>query len=120
MENTRETGKFAEDLACRYLQKQGMTLLSRNFNSRYGEIDLVMQDTDSLVFVEVRYRNTHGLVDGIASVNTGKQQKLIRTAQYYLQQNKVGIDTNARFDIISVTHKHNQPEISWLKNAFTA
>ena len=97
-----------------------MTLLGRNFNTRYGEIDLIMQDRDSLVFVEVRYRQIHGLVDGITSVDTAKQKKLIRTAQYYLQQKKVGIDTNARFDIISVTHRHNQPELNWLKNAFTA
>ncbi len=97
-----------------------MQLITRNFNTRYGEIDLIMRDKDSLVFVEVRYRKHSGFVDGATSVTFSKQKKLIRTAEYYLQKNSVSIDTPARFDIISITHKQNKPAIDWLVNAFSA
>jgi len=117
---TQATGKYAEDLALAYLTKQGLKLLSRNFTSRYGEIDLIMRDKEYLVFVEVRYRTHHQLVDGVTSVDTRKQQRLIRTAHYYLQVNKVNVDTSARFDIISITHKQDDTDIEWLKNAFSA
>lgn len=120
MGQTQVKGKFAEDLACTYLKEQGLKLLTRNFNSRYGEIDLIMQDKDSLVFVEVRYRKNTQMMDGATSVDGIKQKKLIRTAQYYLQQHKIGVDTNARFDIISITHKQDQPVLEWLENAFSA
>jgi putative endonuclease len=115
-----DTGKYAEDLAFSYLRQQGMQPVTRNFTSRYGEIDLVMQDRDCLVFVEVRYRKHYRLVDGASSVDAKKQSKLIRTAQYYLQKNRIDVDTSARFDIISITHKQDMPDIHWLKNAFSA
>ncbi len=54
--NHKATGDHAELLACRYLQRHGLRLLTRNFHCRRGEIDLIMRDGDSLVFVEVRYR----------------------------------------------------------------
>jgi putative endonuclease len=120
MITTADTGKYAEDLAFSYLKQQGMKPVARNFTSRYGEIDLVMQDRDCLVFVEVRYRKHFRLVDGASTVDAKKQVKLIRTAQYYLQKNRIDVDTSARFDIISITHKQNLPAIEWFKNAFTA
>ena len=117
---TREKGKHAEDLTFKYLQQQGMKPLSRNYTTRCGEIDLIKQDKDCLVFVEVRYKKNHQFVKGSASVDAKKQGKLIRTAQHYLQNNNIGIDTSARFDIISTTHIQNVEDIDWLKNAFTA
>jgi len=117
---TREKGRYAEDLAFKYLQQQGMKPISRNFTTRYGEIDLIMQDQDCLVFVEVRYRKHHQFVNGSESVDRKKQGKLIRTAQYYLQNNNISVDTSARFDIIAITHKQDAEDIDWLKNAFTA
>jgi len=118
--STQATGKYAEDLALAYLTEQGLQLVTRNFTSRYGEIDLIMQDRDCLVFVEVRYRTHHQLVDGVTSIDTRKQNRLLRTARYYLQVKKVNIDTSARFDIISITHKQDKTAIEWLQNAFAA
>lgn len=117
---TQTTGKEAEDLACQYLREQGLRLLERNFNSRYGEIDLVMRDRDTTVFVEVRYRGQHGMVDPLVSVDRRKQHKLIRTAQHYLQRQMALATSPARFDVIAITGAGKEPSIQWIKNAFDA
>lgn len=117
---TQTSGKEAEDLAYQYLHKQGLRLLERNFNSRYGEIDLVMRDKDTTVFVEVRYRKHADFVDPLTSVDHRKQSKLIRTAQHYLQRQKNFAVSPARFDVIAITGEGAQPAIQWIKNAFDA
>ncbi|MEN9945898.1 MAG: hypothetical protein RLZZ293_284, partial [Pseudomonadota bacterium] len=85
-------------------------LVETNFTSRFGEIDIIMQDGDSLVFVEVKYRQA-GIEQAIESITWSKQRKLIKTAQYYLL--KVGYELNCRFDAV-VLDDHQQ--IEWLKN----
>ena len=82
----KKTGCLAEDLACNYLSKQGLILVSRNYYCRLGEIDIIMRDKNYLVFVEVRYRNNSLFGCGAESVTLSKQTKLIKTAQFYLQQ----------------------------------
>jgi len=117
---TQTTGKAAEDLACHYLNQQGLHLLERNFNSRYGEIDLVMRDKDTTVFVEVRYRGPNGMVDPVTSIDRRKQAKLIRTAQHYLQRQSRLASLPARFDVIAITGQGTEHSIEWIKNAFDA
>lgn len=117
---TQTTGKHAEDLACQYLNQQGLHLLERNFNTRFGEIDLVMRDKDTTVFVEVRYRKRGDIVDPLSSIDSRKQQKLIRTAQHYLQRRNDFAIAPARFDVIAITEQGAQPIIQWIKNAFEA
>ena len=117
---TQITGKHAEDLACQYLNQHGLSLLERNFNTRFGEIDLVMRDKDTTVFVEVRYRRHSDIVDPLSSIDTRKQRKLIRTAQYYLQRQHTVAHLPARFDVVAITEDDAQPKIQWIKNAFEA
>ena len=117
---TQTTGKHAEDLACQYLHQQGLRLLERNFTTRFGEIDLIMRDQDTTVFVEVRYRRHSGIVDPLSSVDQRKQHKLIRTAQSYLQQRTNYSLSPARFDVIAITDHGAQAKIQWIKNAFEA
>jgi len=109
MAGTQQRGKDAENQASRYLQRHGMTLLSRNHRCRGGEIDLVMRDRDTLVFVEVRLRSHRAFGGALASVDRRKQQRLIIAAQHYLQQQPwsgpcrfdvVGIDAGGRCDWI--------------------
>jgi len=115
---TQETGDFAEQLACDYLIENGLKLIKRNYRCRFGEIDLVMQQNNVLVFIEVRSRKKNTQVDAITSVDGFKQQKLIRSAEYYLQQNRVHQDIPARFDVIAVTHQSlENPTIDWIQNA---
>jgi len=117
---TQTTGKLGEDLAYQYLKQQGLRLLERNFNCRFGEIDLIMRDRDTMVFVEVRYRKNNNTVDALSSIDRHKQLKLIRTARYYLQQQPNSAITPARFDVIAICAQGAQHQIEWIKNAFEA
>lgn len=116
-------GQEAEDLACRYLQERGLHLLERNYRCKRGEIDLVMRDTASIVFVEVRYRRSTRFGSGAESVDRHKQAKLTAAALHYIQANKTASRCPARFDVISITadpRQEQQAEIQWIKNAFDA
>ncbi|HEB59693.1 MAG TPA: YraN family protein [Gammaproteobacteria bacterium] len=111
-------GREAEDRALEFLRQQGMKLVARNFNSRYGEIDLIMQHREQgVIFVEVRYRHSHRWGSGAESVNGKKQAKLIRTALYFLQQNPRWQSMPARFDVIALGGGTQQ--IDWISDAFS-
>ncbi|HEX5637876.1 MAG TPA: YraN family protein [Gammaproteobacteria bacterium] len=109
-------GEAAEQLACAYLQQQGLRLLEKNYRCRQGEIDLVMQQGDSLVFIEVRQRSHARFGGAAASVTTKKQEKLRLTALHYLQHKAPG--ANARFDVVAVQGEQTQQHIEWIRNAF--
>ncbi|MFK8027386.1 MAG: YraN family protein [Gammaproteobacteria bacterium] len=113
MPSQRLTGKKAEDVACSFLQRNGLSLLQRNYHCRYGEIDLIMQDSDTLVFVEVRFRSSKMFGSASESVDINKQQKLVFTANHYLQKHPTHLPT--RFDVVALS-PHQNPE--WITNAF--
>lgn len=110
----REQGDAAEEQARCYLEKNGAQTLARNVRSRYGEIDLVMQLDDTLLFVEVRYRHSTSYGGAAASVDNRKQQRLIATAQYYLQRHPH--DGPCRFDVVAIGSTAG--DVEWLQNAF--
>jgi putative endonuclease len=85
--NRIEQGQQAEQQAAEFLTQQGLTPLQRNYRCRSGEIDLIMRGREGLVFVEVRFRRHMSFGGAAASVDRNKQQKLLRAAQHYLQQN---------------------------------
>ena len=114
--NPTNNGKPAEDLACIYLQQQGLELLEKNYSCRQGEIDLVMRQADSLVFVEVRQRSDARFGGAAASVTKKKQDKLRLTALHYLQHKAPR--ANARFDVIAIQGKPSQQQIEWIRDAF--
>lgn len=111
----RDIGDEAENLALTYLQQQGLTLRARNFQIRRGEIDLVMQHDDELVFVEVRARSHPQYGDGLESITQAKRQRLIAAASAYLQRQRY--DMPARFDVVSVD---GQGQLKWISDAFRA
>lgn len=113
--NTRQQGLDAETRVLDYLQRQGLRPLARNVRSPRGEIDLIMEEDNFIVFVEVRLRTRSDFGSGAESVTRRKQEKLIATAAYYLQQNKSLAKRPARFDVVSVNH---QDKMDWIKNAF--
>ncbi|WP_211824670.1 YraN family protein [Kistimonas asteriae] len=116
-------GNRAEQAAQRFLAKQGLTLIARNYAWRGGELDLVMKDTDTLVFIEVRYRAQDGFGSSAESITWQKQQKLIRTAQHFLQQHRLTDKSACRFDIITAkpdSSRRGTLQIGWIKNAFSA
>ncbi|MFC7288561.1 YraN family protein [Herminiimonas glaciei] len=104
-------GQIGEDQALAYLQQQGLQLLERNFRCKGGEIDLIMQDGKSLIFVEVRMRSEQKFGGAAASIGSAKQKRLIIAAQIYLQRYKM--PPPCRFDVIAFDDK----KMTWLKNA---
>ena len=115
--NENNAGLEAERLAATFLMNQGLKLVAKNYHCRFGEIDLVMRDASTLVFIEVRLRSNKTFGSAAASITPQKQQKLMLTAQHYLQQSN---DKSAcRFDII-LMEKTDINAIDWLKNAFEA
>jgi putative endonuclease len=104
-------GDAAEERALRFLQQHGLTLIERNFRCKGGEIDLVMQEGNSLVFVEVRKRadTRHG--GAAASVTSRKQARLVIAAHTFLQRYKM--PPACRFDVIAI----DAEAMEWLKNA---
>ncbi len=103
-------GQIAEDRALNYLIHQGLILIQKNFHSRFGEIDLIMMEGITTIFVEVRKRAS-GIDNAIESVTPSKQRRLIKAANYYMVQK--GFDIACRFDLIAMD---NTPKILWLKN----
>lgn len=109
-------GFAAEDYAKHYLLEQGLTWISSNYRSRFGEIDLIMRDKEYLVFVEVRFRVSSQFGDAIDSVTWKKQQKIIKTASWYLLTKRIQDKQPSRFDVLSL--QGMPPRITWIKNAF--
>lgn len=117
--NRKAIGDRAEHLACKYLEKRGLKLLQRNFNCRGGEIDLVMQHGDSLVFVEVRYRRHTAFGRAAETISPSKQGRVIRCAQYYIGRYRCW-NTAARFDVVSIEGEPGRTQVEWIRNAFGA
>ena len=115
-----QVGNAAESLACDYLQHRGLKVLTRNYRAPYGELDLIMQDHDHMVFVEVRFRRHLHYGSGADSITTTKQDKLIKTALYYLQQHPKQAKHPVRFDVISMSAADGQTDVEWIKDAFQA
>lgn len=111
----RDIGDAAENQALVYLQRQGMVLRERNFQIRRGEIDLIMQQGDELVFVEVRARTESQFGDGVESITYAKRRRLIAAASAYLQRQCN--DSPARFDVVAV---NGQGRLKWIPDAFRA
>ncbi|WP_028240317.1 YraN family protein [Stutzerimonas azotifigens] len=115
---TREAGFSAESLALEHLARSGLRLLARNWLWRNGELDLVMLDGDTVVFVEVRYRRYAAWGGALESVDSRKQQKLIRTAQRFLQQESRWAKHPCRFDVVAIGLQGKNTTLDWVRNAF--
>jgi putative endonuclease len=119
---TCQIGQLNECLARQYLIQQGLRYLTQNFHSRQGEIDLIMQEQETLVFIEVKYRKNNNFGGAIAAVSYNKQQRLRKTATFYLQRQGLNAyNTPCRFDVITIqgnTYNNSTPQMTWLKNAF--
>ena len=121
--NKNNAGLEAEKLAATFLVNHGLKLIMQNYHCRFGEIDLIMQDASTLVFVEVKLRSSSQFGGAAASITPQKQQKLILTAQHYLQQHVENQSRIAcRFDAILMNRANLKPtdlqHIEWIRNAF--
>ncbi len=113
------TGSEAERLACQWLRKQGLELITRNYRCRGGEIDIVMKEQNTLVFVEVRYRKHNYYGSPAETVDWRKQRKLAQAAEHYLQSQQAGRYPQCRFDVIAAQASDSNATLRfyWIKNA---
>ncbi|MBV7434388.1 YraN family protein [Cardiobacteriaceae bacterium TAE3-ERU3] len=112
-------GQYGEQLATRHLKQQGLQIIANNVHTRYGEIDIIAQDGDVVVFIEVRTRKEHAKVSAAESINHSKQQKWQRSALAYLQQHYPQ-PPSCRFDAVCITiPTRGKPNIKWLQNVIS-
>ena len=112
-------GKNAEDLAVDFLKQQGYRIIERNFRLRWGEIDIIAQDGDTLCFVEVKGRMTSEQGHPWEAVPFFKQRRLSKLALVYLKKRCGTLERKARFDVVSLLFEDQEkPAIEVMKNAF--
>lgn len=116
----RKAGAAFEALAQRDLERAGLVLLSCNYTTRHGELDLVMRDGEQIVFVEVRQRARNGHGGAAASITASKRGRLIRTASLWLAAHPQHARRACRFDVVSYDGIGEEARMRWLRGAFEA
>jgi putative endonuclease len=115
-----KTGQWAEQLACDALRARGLKEVSRNYRCAFGELDIVMTDAETLVFVEVRYRLDTRFGKPQETIGQRKQDRVVKTAYHYLQQGGRAARMPCRFDVVVVSGPSDRPQIEWIRGAFQA
>jgi putative endonuclease len=111
-------GREAERQALNFLQQRGLRLIAQNWLCRQGELDLVMLDGDTVVFIEVRFRQHAAWGGALESVDARKRSKLAAAAQSFLQQQSRWSRHPCRFDVVALKPGGDSPHLDWIKNAF--
>lgn len=118
--SSSSTGQHYEALARDYLEQKGLTLLEQNYHSQFGEIDLIMFDQQILCFIEVKFRKSNAFGGAISAIPHAKQQKIIKTAQFYISSTPAIAQRAMRFDalILQLESSVSDLNIEWIQNAF--
>lgn len=115
----RAQGSAGERAVERALAARGLKPLARNASYRLGELDLVMRDGETIVFVEVRARRSDAFGDAASSVDRHKRRRLVRAAQLFLARHPALAQSPCRFDVVGLDGPAAEPVIDWIRNAFT-
>jgi putative endonuclease len=116
--NNKETGNFGEDAASEFLVNNGFSIITRNFRYGKGEIDIIANDAEILVFIEVKFRKSDEYGSPLLAITKNKQNQIRKIALAYLTEKNI-TNTDCRFDVIGITlDKENKPVIEHIKNAF--
>ena len=117
--NRKNLGKIGEILAYRYLKRHGYAILQRNYSTAMGEIDIIAEDRDTLVFVEVKMRRSDTYGFPYEAINPKKMKKLTMLARLYIKSKNL-YNRKARFDIVSILRqgRSGKKSIRLIKNAF--
>lgn len=114
----RSKGQHYEAVAEKHLISCGFSLIERNFHAKGGELDLIMRDGNTIVFVEVRYRAQQTFGHAAETVTRSKIQKILKAANVWLMKNGLSVySTDFRFDLVAI-HQHGK-QVEWIKNAIT-
>lgn len=111
-----ELGSNGEEIACNFLKKSGCKIIEKNYRCKIGEIDIIAQDKDELIFIEVKTRSQKVFGNPVESVNDEKKNHIYRVAQYYITLKKLE-KAKVRFDVIEVYIKNDNVNINLIKNA---
>lgn len=113
----QKAGRTGEDYAAEWLIEHGYRIIARNYCSRFGEIDIIAENSQYIIFVEVKTREDGSMVSPAEAVTLSKQKKILLTAQEYLQKNLSPLQP--RFDVAAVTTLHRKPlGLQYFSNAF--
>ena len=115
----QDLGRSGEKRAADYLKKQGYVLVETNYNTPFGEIDIIARDKDVLCFIEVKTRTETRKALPRQAVNRDKQRKIIQTASFFLKEKNL-IDQRARFDVMEMVCSQGKWQIQMIPNAFQA
>ncbi len=118
---TNEIGRIGKDMVADFLKARGYIIFKRNFRSKYGEIDIVAENPQTVIFVEVKTREQGSLVDPAFAVDKFKQDKIIKTAKRFLHL--AHYTGEYRFDVAEVFYNRDQSgqlkfSLNYIKNAF--
>jgi len=111
-------GNYGEDMAVEHLQSLGYKIIERNFRSHHGEIDIIAEDGEVLVFVEVKNYSYRSLGAPQSSIRKGKRESIIHAARSYLHMMRIQ-DKFCRFDVLTVFREEgNRKRVELIKDAF--
>lgn len=111
--NKRQIGSIGEDMAVEFLKSRGVKILERNYQNRFGEIDIIGREDNTLLFIEVKYRKNESFGYPLEAVGFAKQEKIRKMARFFLNENHY-YHYNIRFDCIGIIGS----QIEWIKGAF--
>ena len=115
--NIGKTGKGGEDRVAAFLRRKGATVVKRNYSCRFGEIDIIAEYKEYILFVEVKTRKENSLISGIDAIDAHKRERILHTAMDYIS--KTGCELQPRFDVACVTVNENDGyKLKYIKNAF--
>lgn len=115
----RSKGMEGENLAAQFLEKRGYTILERNYRFDRGEIDLVAEQGQELVFIEVKARHSKRYGSPEESVTPAKEAQLKKVAEGYLYEHDIE-NQSCRFDVVTIIYQHGAPVVRLIQNAFLA
>jgi putative endonuclease len=120
-EARRALGQKGEAVARAYLERRGVRILAMNYTCAAGEIDLVGQEQDAILFIEVKTRTSQAFGPAPAAVHHRKQRQIVRTAEWFLAERRLR-EVACRFDVVAVTFEDDaeMPRIDWMRDAFPA
>jgi len=111
--NKRQIGSIGEDMAVEFLKSCGVKILERNYQNRFGEIDIIGMEDNTLLFIEVKYRKNKSFGYPLEAVGFAKREKIRKMARFFLNENHY-YSYNIRFDCIGIIGS----QIEWIKGAF--
>ncbi len=120
MSDARQTlGRYGEDLACQELERRGYAIIARRYRRRTGEIDIVARDGPTLVFVEVKARDSHAFGAAADAVTALKRRRMKAAAIDYMMRHRLG-ECPCRFDVVSIHFDSGDAAVDVFQNAFDA